>query len=91
MSLTSATSVRKTHSLANISSSVGELLVEELVKLNKLDSFTFRRFANWLDDFLIYDVYNLHIIKINHLTVYNYSNLQNIILDNYSRASDSLL
>ncbi|RIA82813.1 hypothetical protein C1645_834773 [Glomus cerebriforme] len=63
--LTSATSARIIHSLANVSSNIGELLVAELIRLNKLDSLTFRRFAN--------------------------CNLQNIILDNYSRATDSLL
>uniref|UniRef100_U9U253 RNI-like protein n=1 Tax=Rhizophagus irregularis (strain DAOM 181602 / DAOM 197198 / MUCL 43194) TaxID=747089 RepID=U9U253_RHIID len=63
--LTSATSVRIIRSLANVSSNIGELLVAELIKLNKLDSLTFRRFAN--------------------------CNLQNIILDNYPRATDSLL
>jgi hypothetical protein len=31
------------------------------------------------------------IIEINYLIVYNHSNLQNIVLDNYPRATDSLL
>jgi len=51
VSLTSATSVRIMRSLANVSSSIGELLIAELIKLNKFDSLTFRRFANWLDNF----------------------------------------
>ncbi|CAG8443511.1 12758_t:CDS:10 [Funneliformis caledonium] len=63
--LTSATSFRIINSLANVSSNIGELLVAELIKMEKLDVLTFKRFAN--------------------------CNLQNIILDNYPRASDSLL
>ncbi|CAI2193693.1 9238_t:CDS:10, partial [Funneliformis geosporum] len=70
--LTSATSVRIIDSLANVSSHIGELLVAELIKMEKLDALTFKRFANWLDNI-------------------SSTNLQNIILDNYPRASDSLL
>ncbi|KAF0517374.1 RNI-like protein [Gigaspora margarita] len=63
--LTTATSMRTLQSLSNVSADVGELLVNELIKLEKLDVLTFKRFTN--------------------------CNLQNIILDNYFKASDSLL
>jgi len=33
----------------------------------------------------------LYTIGVNHLIIYYHSNLQNIVLDNYSRATDSLL
>ncbi|CAG8623934.1 19723_t:CDS:10, partial [Gigaspora margarita] len=71
--LTTATSMRTLQSLSNVSADVGELLVNELIKLEnslsknlcRLDALTFKRFTN--------------------------CNLQNIILDNYFKASDSLL
>ncbi|RIB11744.1 hypothetical protein C2G38_2202630 [Gigaspora rosea] len=63
--LTTASSMRTLQSLSNVSADVGELLVNELIKLEKLDALTFKRFTN--------------------------GNLQNIILDNYFKASDSLL
>ncbi|RIB23850.1 hypothetical protein C2G38_2170081 [Gigaspora rosea] len=58
-------SMRTLQSLSNVSAVVGKLLVNELIKLEKLDALTFKRFTN--------------------------CNLQNIILDNYFKASDSLL
>ncbi|RIB23849.1 hypothetical protein C2G38_2170077 [Gigaspora rosea] len=63
--LTTASSMGTLQSLSNVSADVGELLVNELIKLEKLDALTFKRFTN--------------------------CNLQNIILDNYFKASDSLL
>ncbi|RIB03069.1 hypothetical protein C2G38_820061 [Gigaspora rosea] len=63
--LTTASSMRTLQSLSNVSADVGELLVNELIKLEKLDALTFKRFTN--------------------------CNLRNIILDNYFKASDSLL
>jgi len=88
--LTSAASIRIIHSLANVSSNIGELLLAELIKLDKLDALTFRRFANWFGSF-IYDIIIMYVIEFKLIIFYNHSNLQNIILDNYSRASDSLL